>query len=57
MKNLIQIFKNNIAFIIILVIIIYVLYSGYQLINPIFSSVNPNIDELKFDKLAEQLKI
>ena len=56
MKNLIQIIQNNLAFSIIIVAILGMLYFGYQLISPIFSVDKINSEELQFDKVAEKFR-
>jgi|GEM_PF-3101413 hypothetical protein len=57
MKNILQIIKNNLSFTIIIFAIISMLYFGYQLISPIFSIDEINSEDLKFDKIADKLKI
>lgn len=57
MKNILQIIKNNLSFTIIIFAIISMLYFGYQLISPIFSIDQINSEDLKFDKIADKLKI
>lgn len=49
--------KHNLSFGIILIAILIMVYFGYQLISPIFSGEQINSEELKFDKIAEKLKI
>lgn len=57
MKNPLHIIRDNMAFSIIIVAIITIVYFGYQLISPVFSLIEANTEELKFDKISEKFKI
>jgi len=57
MKYFISILKNNSNILFILIGLVFAIYFGYQIINPIVKTVlQPNPSVGSFDKVAEYLK-